>query len=149
MYKILSNILLSRLTPCLEESIGDHQCGIQCSRSTTNHVFCIHQILVKKWEYIEAVHQLFIDFKKTSDSVRRRGVLYNILIEFGIPLKPLSPIKMCLNETYSRVWVGKHSSDMFPIKNGLKQGDTLSPLLVSFSSECANRRVQETRMAWN
>jgi hypothetical protein len=26
-YKILSNILLSRLTTCAEEIIGDHQCG--------------------------------------------------------------------------------------------------------------------------
>jgi hypothetical protein len=34
---------------------------------------------------------------------------------------------MCLNETYGRAWVGKHLSDMFPIKNGLKQGDALSP----------------------
>jgi hypothetical protein len=25
-YKILSNILLSRLTPCTDEIIGDHQC---------------------------------------------------------------------------------------------------------------------------
>jgi hypothetical protein len=34
--------------------------------------------------WLEAVHQLFIDFKKTYDSVRRE-VLYNIIIEFGIP----------------------------------------------------------------
>jgi hypothetical protein len=35
----------------------------------------------KKWEYNETIHQLFIDFKKDYDSVRRQ-VLYNILIEF-------------------------------------------------------------------
>jgi hypothetical protein len=80
----------------------------------------------KKWN--EAVHQLSVDFKKAYDSVRRE-VLYNILIEFGIPLKLVGLIKMCLNETYSRVRVGKHLSDRFPIKNGLKQGDALSPLL--------------------
>ena len=40
--------------------------------------------LRKKWEYNEAVHQLFIDFKKAYDSARRE-VLYNILMEFGIP----------------------------------------------------------------
>jgi hypothetical protein len=36
---------------------------------------------------------------------------------------------MCLNEAYSRVRVGKYLSDMCPLKNGLKQGDALSPLL--------------------
>ena len=83
-YKILSNILLSRLIPYAEEVIGDHQCGFRCNRSTTDHIFCIRQILEKKWEYNEAVHQLFIDFKKAYDSVRRE-VLYNILVELGIP----------------------------------------------------------------
>jgi retron-type reverse transcriptase len=33
-------------------------------------------------------------------------------------------------------------SDTFPIKNGLKQGDALSPLLFNFALECAIRRVQ-------
>ena len=43
--KLLSHILLSRLTPYAEEIIGDHQCGFRGNRSTTNHVFCISQIL--------------------------------------------------------------------------------------------------------
>jgi hypothetical protein len=77
-------------------------------------MFCIRQILEKKWEYNEEVHQLLIHFKIAYDSVRME-VLYNIL-----------------NETYSRVWVGKHLSDMFLIKNGLKQ-DVLSPLLSNFA----------------
>ena len=47
-YKILSNILLSRLTPYAEEIIGDHQCGFWCNRSTTDHLFCIRQMLEKK-----------------------------------------------------------------------------------------------------
>jgi len=121
-YRILSNILLSRLTPYADEIIGDHLCGFRHNKSIIDHIFCIHQILGKKWEYNEAVHQPFIDFKEAYDSVRRE-VLYNILIEFGIPLKLVRLIKMFLNETYSRVWVGKHLSDMFPIKNALKKGD--------------------------
>jgi hypothetical protein len=46
------------------------------------------------------VHQLFIDFKKAHDSVKR-GVLYNILLEFGVPKKLVRLIKMCLNEKQS------------------------------------------------
>jgi len=87
------------------------------------------------------VHQLFIDFKKAYNSVRRE-VLYNILIEFRIPKKLVRLIKMCLTETYSRVRVGKNLSHMFPIRNGLKQGDVLSPLFFNFTLEYAIRRVQ-------
>jgi len=47
-----------------------------------------------------------------------------------------------LTETYSRVRVGKNLSDRFPIRNGLKQGDALSPLLFNFALEWAIRRVQ-------
>jgi len=51
-------------------------------------------------------------------------------------------IKMCLNETYSRVEVDRHLSNMFPIKNGLKRVAILSPLLFNFALEYAIRRVQ-------
>jgi hypothetical protein len=73
----------------------------------------------------------------------RREVLYNILIEFGILIKLARLIKMCLNETYIKVRIGKHLSDSFPIQNGLKQGDALSPLLFNFDLEYSIRKVQE------
>jgi hypothetical protein len=76
-------------------------------------------------EYTEPIHKLFREFKKYYDSVRRK-VLYIILIKFEIPIKLLRLIKMCLNETYSKVHKAKHLSDSFPIENGLKQGDALS-----------------------
>ena len=66
----------------------------------------------------------------------------NIVIEFGIPMKLVRLIKMCLIETYCRVWVGKCLSDMFPIRYGLKQGDALSPLVFNFAFVYATRRIQ-------
>jgi hypothetical protein len=60
--------------------------------------------------------------------------LYNIFIEFGVHTKLLRLNKMCLNEPYSKVRIGKHLSDNNnPIQNGLKQGDALSSLLFSFA----------------
>jgi hypothetical protein len=53
----------------------------------------------KKWEYDKTVHQLFVDFKKVYDSVRREA-LHNILIESGAPMILFRLIKMCLKETY-------------------------------------------------
>jgi len=57
-------------------------------------------------------------------------------------MKLVRVIKMCLTESYSRVWAGKNLSDMFPIRNGLKQGDALLPLLFNFALEYAIRGVQ-------
>jgi hypothetical protein len=99
----------------------------------------------KKLEYNETVHQLFIDFKKAYDSVKRE-VLYNILTEFGVPKKLVRLIKMCLNETYSKICIDKHLPDKFPIQNGLKQGYGLSPLLFNCALEYATTAIHEDQL---
>jgi hypothetical protein len=60
-------------------------------------------------------------------------------------MKLIRLIKMCLNETYSKVHIGKHLSDSSPPQNGLKQGDALFPLLFNFALEYI-RKVQENKV---
>jgi hypothetical protein len=90
----------------------------------------------KKWSTM----RLYISFKKAYDSVRRE-VLYNGFIEVGVPMRLVRSIKMCLNEIYSKVHIGKHLSDSFPSQDGLKR-DALSPLLFGFTLEYAISKVQ-------
>jgi hypothetical protein len=70
------------------------------------------------------------------------GRTYMIPIDFGIPRNPVRLIKMNLTETYSRVRVGRNVSDRFPIRNDLKKGDALSPILFNFALEYTIRRGQ-------
>jgi hypothetical protein len=102
------------------------------------------QILEKKWEYNGTVQQLFIDYKKACGSVRRE-ILYIILIEFEILRRLVGPIKMCLNKIYRIVRIGKNLSNKFPIQNGLKHGDALSPTLFNLLWNTPLGRSKRTR----
>jgi len=74
------------MTPYTNEIIGEYQCGFRRNRSTINLTFRIRQILEKKWECNNEVYQLFIDFEKAYNSIKRES-LHDILIKFGIPKK--------------------------------------------------------------
>jgi sorting nexin-29 len=92
-YKILTHILLPRLTPKGDEIIGEYQCGFHCNRSRSGQIFYIRQILEKKSEYNGTAHQLFINLKKAYGSVRTKD-LCGVLIEFRIIRKPVGLIHM-------------------------------------------------------
>jgi len=70
--------------------------------NATGQILIIYSAFVKYLIKNVNTMKQCIDFKKAYDSVKRE-VLYNILIEFGITMKLVRLIKMCLRETYSRV----------------------------------------------
>ena len=55
-------------------------------------------------------------------------------------------IKTCLDGTQSKVRIGNSLSSSFPIENGLKLRDALSPLLFNFALEYDIRKIQETNL---
>jgi hypothetical protein len=63
-YKILSNILLTRLIPYADEIIGDHQCGFWQNKSTADQIFYIWQILEKNGSIlVQFISYLYISRK--------------------------------------------------------------------------------------
>jgi hypothetical protein len=63
-------------------------------------------------EYIETLHQIFIAIKKGHNAVRKQ-VLYSFLIEFGLPMKPVRLITICLTGMYSKLCIGEQFSVIF------------------------------------
>jgi hypothetical protein len=97
--------------------VGSVKTDLIWMRFSTDQIFYIRQILEKKCEYTGTVHQLFIDFKKAYDLIKRE-VIYNILLEFVIPKRPVRLIKMCLNETYSKISIVKFCLIYFLFRTG-------------------------------
>jgi hypothetical protein len=99
----------------------------------------MRQILEKEWEYNEAVGQLYIDLRTPMVPLGRRNFIICSLSWY--PCETSKVLKN-VSETYIGVRVGKHLSYVFPMRNGLNQGDALSPVLFNFALEHAMRRVQ-------
>ena len=55
-------------------------------------------------------------------------------------------MKTCLGGTQTKMTIGNYLLSSFPIENGLKQGDPLSPLISNLALECAIKKVQENRL---
>jgi hypothetical protein len=51
------------LSPFIDKDIGDYQHRFSHNRSTTDTIFCICQILEKKWEHSGTVQFIFINLK--------------------------------------------------------------------------------------
>jgi sorting nexin-29 len=58
-------------------------------------MFELSHVLDEKWDYNRASYEVFIDFKKAYDSVRKE-VLYCTLSKFGVPTKLSEMMEMSL-----------------------------------------------------
>jgi hypothetical protein len=53
---------------------------------------------------------------------------------------------MCINENYSKVWVGKRLFDALPIQNGMKKVDDLSLFIFTFVLVYDIRKVENNQV---
>jgi hypothetical protein len=72
-------------------------------------------VKVWSWRSEGPFPEISVTFNHLKNSNRRK-VLYNFLVEFGIPMELVRLMKMCLNETYSMVRICNILSNAFPIQ---------------------------------
>lgn len=74
-YKIFSNKLHERLQPYMEKIVGQYQCEYGKSKSTTNQIQSMRQILVNDSGYSICMFHLLNDFKAVCETIRQNKLL--------------------------------------------------------------------------
>ena len=104
-------------------------------------IFVARQLLEKAREHQDDLFTLFVDLRKACDSVPRKA-LWRVLERCGVPPRKLRIVKSFHEGMEAEVRVGASLSEVFEVRNGLRQGCTLAPTLfnIYFSAVVASWR---------
>jgi hypothetical protein len=86
------------------------------------------------------VYRIYVDFKQPYDSTQRK-MLYTIMYEFGLPPQLVRMVRATMTGTEAQVKVQTELTDTFDIRQGLKQGDGLTPMLFNLALEYVIRKL--------
>lgn len=130
MTKVFSVALRNRLNAWCENDnlLTDVQFGFRNSKSTSNCVFILYNIIQKILADKQNLYCAFIDYEKAFDTINHGALSYK-LIDVGISSKMHNILKSLYKKVSSCIKANSNISDFFEISLGLKQGEPLSPLL--------------------
>ena len=120
--------LESKCREIVESKMEDGQCGFRPSRSTTDQIFILRQIVEKSCEFAKDVFACFVDLEKAYNRVSH-DKLWRVLQEYGIDGHLLMVIKSLYRQPEVCIRESGKQSKSFYVGVGLRQGCVLSPLL--------------------
>ena len=138
--KLFSKIILSRLEETLDFNQSREQAGFRKGFSTTDHLQVLTQLMEKTNEYEVPMCLAFIDYEKAFDSVEHVGIINAIRIN-GINEIYLDLLTHVYNNGYATIKMDAESPK-FPIRRGVRQGDTISPKLFNAGLEDVFQRLE-------
>jgi hypothetical protein len=143
--KTFCRILQSRLVNFLEqnEMLSDEQNGYRKGRSCQDHIFVLTSIIENRMCLKQDTYGCFIDFKKAFDSVNRDILWKKLEGRYGLHGKFLEILKSMYARTESCVRIGGSLTDWFDVRNGVKQGCILSPILFSLFLEDLVQEIKD------
>lgn len=86
------------------------------------------------------MHVFFINFKKAYNSIHKISLI-NSLKEFNLPQILIRVIEINITEIFVKIKVGTAETESILIKTGLRQGDSISPILFNLILEKVVREM--------
>lgn len=124
--KLFTSIMRDWLQDCIE--IAEEQQGFRNNRGTTDAIFMIRQIREKAIEYCRPAFICFIDLTKAFDRIKKQDVI-DILGEEQVNTQVIRVIRDMYENTTTRIRTTEGMTEDIMIGEGIRQGDSISPLL--------------------
>uniref|UniRef100_A0A7E4VR27 Reverse transcriptase domain-containing protein n=1 Tax=Panagrellus redivivus TaxID=6233 RepID=A0A7E4VR27_PANRE len=134
-YKTLTRVLTARTELQVRRFIPKEQAGFRRGFSTVDHVHVLCQLLEKCREWLIPCFMCFIDSEKAFDRLKRRKI-YEALDKYDVDHGTSEVIKNIYANGTAVISLGNIK---IPIKTsrGVRQGDSLSPLLFLLTLQSA------------
>ena len=138
--KLTNKMILNRVQPEIDPKLRNNQNGFRPGRSTTAHLLALRRLIEGVKSHNKKAIILYVDFKKAFDSIHRPTMM-KILKAYNIPPKLLSAIERMYENTRAKVISPDGETEMFEIKAGVLQGDTLAPYLFAIVLDYVMRKT--------
>lgn len=151
--KIYSRILEIKLRNEIEEELEEEQAAYRKGRQTQDHIYTLRTIIEKRIGKGKKLHLAFIDLKAAFDTIPRKQI-WDTLENMRLTNKIKNVVKSLYKNVRGEVRLNGQKSTEFSMKKGIKQGDSLSPLLFIIAmndiiKKC-KRRSPKTKIGnWN
>ena len=129
VYKVFTTVLCRRMERDLEDNQPAEQAGFRKQFSTIDHVFAVRELMQKSCEYRFPLYMAFVDYRKAFDSVEFDSV-WTALSNQGVNTKIINTIKAVYAKAQVHVRIGTDKTPVV-VQRGVRQGDTISPMLFS------------------
>ncbi|EYC38488.1 hypothetical protein Y032_0714g1764 [Ancylostoma ceylanicum] len=129
LYKVLTKLITRRLEEyaCRNAILPPEQAGFRRNFSTVDHIQTITTLLEKSYEFNVSIYFMFIDFKKAFDSVELPA-LWDAMESFGFDQGLIKLAQLLYANGRAAARIGDDWAE-FQVERGVRQGDSLSPLL--------------------
>ena len=122
--------LFSLIQWCENQNIlDDNQFGFRDGRSTADCIFILQSIIHNTLSSKSKLYCAFVDYEKAFDTIIIHDAMWIKLVNSGISSKVVTIFKSIYNRITASIKLNSDMSACFDICLGLKQGNSLSPLL--------------------
>ena len=127
--KVFCRVIQKRLAERGNQFLRESQCGFRKGCGCIDQVFVLRVLAEKARECNNPLYLCFVDLKKAYDSVSRDALWVLLQKRYRVPGVLMWILKALHRDTGGDVRAYGKVSKEFPIKNGVRQGDVLAPIL--------------------